>query len=159
MHSLTKSSCCCFRTSKSSGFSVKFRLITLSQRNGQTVVPQSEYSVGKCSDSRKKSVCLFVFLVNTGNTKTRLGGGPQMTHRKKSGLSVPEGTRGRSHSCSCSTNWVSLYCDCLLCSLLYPRNASKIPRTGRMSKDTKQSSQTLRLLWVVPNFKLGEAEP
>ena len=53
----------------------------LCQINGQTV-PQSGYSIGKCSDS--KSV-LLLFPWSTRDAKTRLGGEPQMTDWKVAG--------------------------------------------------------------------------
>ena len=49
----------------------------LSQSNGQTV-PQFGCSIGKCSDSK----VFFVSLIDTGDAKTRLGGGPQVMHWK-----------------------------------------------------------------------------
>ena len=61
-------------------FLKSFLQIMLSQSIGKTV-PQSGCSTGKCSDSK----VFFVSLVDTGDAKTRLGGGPQMKHWKVAG--------------------------------------------------------------------------
>ena len=53
----------------------------LLQSNGQTV-SQFGCSTGKCSDSQ---VFFVVSLVDIGDAKTRLGGGPQMMHWKVEG--------------------------------------------------------------------------
>ena len=53
--------------------------IMLSQSNGQTV-QQFGCSIGKHSDS--EVFLIAVSLVDTGDAKTRLGGGPLMTHWK-----------------------------------------------------------------------------
>ena len=59
-------------------FFLSFLGIMLSQSNGQTV-PKFVCSTGKRFDSK---MFLVVSLVETGDAKTRLGGGPQMTHWK-----------------------------------------------------------------------------
>ena len=50
----------------------------LSQRNGQTSVPQFGYSIGKRSDCQ---VSLVVSLLNKRNEKLRLSEGPETPHR------------------------------------------------------------------------------
>ena len=69
-------------------------------------LPQFGYSIEKCSDSE---VFFVVSLVDTGDPKTRLSGGPQLTHWKV--VIVPEGTEGLFHSCSCTqeTGFCSQY--------------------------------------------------
>ena len=108
MHSLSKSNS--LRTGRSSiyFFLSSFLGILLSPSNGQTV----SVWVQHWRMLRLQTVfCLLVFfvvvdvvsLVDTGETKTRLGGGPQTTRfMKGSEVLVPEGTGGLCHSRSCT---------------------------------------------------------
>ena len=62
----------------------------LSQSNGQTV-PQFGCSTGKCSFTEVFFVVVvFVSLVDTGDAKTRLRGGSQLTHWKVAKFSFPK---------------------------------------------------------------------